>query len=88
MGRMRLPIDKVMGDRLMRIIREQGLSQAQFADAVGISPYTVNGIINLLQPMNEVIAERINKAYPQYGFLWLMNYDRYVDRFVASEEGE
>lgn len=61
-----------MRDRLLYIVRTEGMSNLQFANEIGISPAAVTHILSgRNNPSLDIIA-KIASRYPQYNLRWLI----------------
>jgi addiction module HigA family antidote len=59
------------GEFLGEILAERGLSQAEFARAIGVSPMRVSHVINKARPVTADLALRLAKAFNQTPQYWL-----------------
>jgi len=59
------------GDFLAETLHELGLSQAQFARAIGVSPMRVSHIINHNRPVTAELALLFGRAFGQSPQYWL-----------------
>ena len=61
-----------MRDRLLYIVRTEGMSNLQFANEIGISPAAVTHILSgRNNPSLDIIAKIVSR-YPQYNLRWLI----------------
>ena len=70
------------GEDLTEILEELGITQAQFADALGVTTYRVNRIVNRQSPITPDMAVRIGHAFSQSAEFW-MNLQQMYDLEVA-----
>lgn len=59
------------GEFLSEILREQGVSQAAFARAIGVSAMRVSHVIRGARPVTADLALRFGKAFGQSPEYWL-----------------
>jgi len=59
------------GDFLAETLRELGLSQAQFARAIGVSPMRISHIVNHSRPVTAELALLFGRALGQSPHYWL-----------------
>lgn len=72
------------GEFLSEILGELGVSQAQFARAVGVSPMRVSHVINGSRPITAELALRFGRALGQSPQYWL-NLQAACDLKTAEE---
>ena len=70
------------GEDLTEILEELGITQTQFAKAIGVSKARVNRIINRQSPITPDMAVRIGHAFSQSAEFWL-NLQQMYDLEVA-----
>jgi addiction module HigA family antidote len=66
------------GEFLREILDELDLSQATFADAIGVSPMRVSHVLKGSRPVTAELALRLGRAFGQTPQYWLnlqMDYD-------------
>jgi addiction module HigA family antidote len=59
------------GEFLSETLNELGISQAQFARAIGVSPMRVSHIVNGARPVTAELALRFGRALRQSPQYWL-----------------
>jgi antitoxin HigA-1 len=59
------------GEFLREVLEERGLSQAQFARAVGVSPMRVSHVVKGTRPVSAELALLFGKALGQSAQYWL-----------------
>jgi addiction module HigA family antidote len=59
------------GEFLREILEDRGLSQAQFARAVGVSPMRVSHVVKGTRPVSAELALLFGKALGQSAQYWL-----------------
>jgi len=59
------------GEFLSETLHELGLTQAQFARAIGISPMRVSHIVNGMRPVTAELALLFGRAFAQSPQFWL-----------------
>jgi addiction module HigA family antidote len=59
------------GEFLREILEERGLSQAQFARAIGVSPMRVSHVVKGTRPVSAELALLFGKALGQSAQYWL-----------------
>ena len=73
------------GEFLKEILDELGLTQAAFAEAIGISPMRVSHLLNGQRPVTAELAERQGRALSQTPEYWV-NLQAAYDLKVAQVE--
>ena len=71
---------------LAEVLEELGLSQAQFAKAVHVSPMRISHVINEARPVTAELALRIGKALGQSPRYWLNLYDIKIAEQQAGKD--
>jgi addiction module HigA family antidote len=74
------------GDFLAETLEELGISQAQFARAIGVSPMRVSHVVNGARPVTAELALLFGRAFGQSPQYWLnlqSAYDISTDGFEA-----
>lgn len=61
-----------MKDRIAQIMQEEGLSNVEFADKIGISTSSLSHIFNGRNKPSLEVVMRIHKAYPHINLSWLL----------------
>ena len=74
-----------MKDRIAQIMQEEGLSNVEFADKIGISTSSLSHIFNGRNKPSLEVVMRIHKAYPQINLNWLL-YGEGLMKEEAPEE--
>jgi addiction module HigA family antidote len=59
------------GEYLAEILAELGISQAQFARAIGVSPMRVSHVVNCIRPVTAELALLFGRAFGQSPQYWL-----------------
>jgi addiction module HigA family antidote len=59
------------GEFLREILGELGISQAQFARAIGVSPMRVSHVVNGARPVTAELALLFGRAFDQSPQYWL-----------------
>jgi addiction module HigA family antidote len=59
------------GEFLREVLEERGLSQAQFARAIGVSPMRVSYVVKGVRPVSAELALLFGKALGQSAQYWL-----------------
>jgi antitoxin HigA-1 len=76
------------GEFLREILEERGLSQAQFARAIGVSPMRVSHVVKGSRPVSAELALLFGKALGQSAQYWLnlqADYDlKQAERVMAK----
>ena len=70
------------GEDLAEHLEELGLTHAQFAEVLGVTPYRVSQIMNRRAPITAEMALRIGRAFRQSAEFW-MNLQQMYDLEVA-----
>ena len=70
------------GEDLAEHFEELGISHAQFAEVLGVTPYRVSQIMNRRAPVTAEMALRIGRAFGQSAEFW-MNLQQMYDLEVA-----
>ncbi len=72
------------GEFLAEILREHGLSQAEFARAIGLSPMRVSHLIKGTRPVTAELALLLGQAFEQSPHFW-MNLQASFDLKTAAQ---
>jgi addiction module HigA family antidote len=75
------------GEFLLEILDESGLSQAQFARMVGVSPMRVSHVIKGTRPVTAELAILFSRAFGQSPQYWLNLQSAYDLRKAQSKLG-
>ncbi|HEY4721265.1 MAG TPA: HigA family addiction module antitoxin [Anaerolineae bacterium] len=59
------------GEFLIEILNELGISQAEFARAIGVSPMRVSHVVNHTRPVTAELALLFGRAFEQSPQYWL-----------------
>ena len=70
------------GEHLEEFLEDLEITQHQFAEALGVTPYRVSQIMNRRTPITAEMALRIGRAFGQSAELW-MNLHQMYDLEVA-----
>src|ERR1700722_7873215 len=73
------------GEFLGEILDESGLSQAQFARMIGVSPMRVSHVIKATRPVNAELALLFGRAFGQSPQYWLNLQSAYDLRRAQSK---
>ena len=73
------------GEFLREILNDLGMTQAAFAEAIGVSPMRVSHLLNGSRPVNAEMALRLGRAFGQTPQYWL-NLQNMYDLKVAQVE--
>ena len=65
-----------MKDRIMQIMQKTGLSNAEFAEKIGISTSSLSHILTERNKPSLDVVMRIHKAYPNININWLLYHNR------------
>lgn len=77
------------GEFLAETLNELGISQAQFARAIGVSPMRVSHVVNRTRPVTAELALLFGRALgqsPQYWFNLQAAYDLKVTEAAINEQ--
>lgn len=72
------------GEFLAEILTDLGISQAQFARAIGVSPMRISHVVNGSRPVTAELALRFGRAFGQSPQYWL-NLQAAYDLKTAEE---
>ena len=61
-----------MKDRILQIIQEESLTNAEFAEKIGISTSSLSHILTERNKPSLEVVMRIHKAYPSINLNWLL----------------
>lgn len=61
------------GARVAEIIKNEGLTQADFAQRTGIKTSTLNHVIKGRNNISPIVLRQISNAFPQYNTDWIKN---------------
>jgi addiction module HigA family antidote len=75
------------GEFLVEILDESGLSQAQFARMIGVSPMRVSHLIKATRPVTAELALLFGRAFGQSPQYWLNLQSAYDLRKAQSKLG-
>ena len=59
------------GEFLREILEETGMSQAEFARAIGVSPMRISHVVNRTRPVTAELALLFGRAFGQAPQYWL-----------------
>jgi transcriptional regulator with XRE-family HTH domain len=62
-----------MKERIEQILEDKGITQAEFANRVGISPATITHFFNGRNNLSEAVISKILLAYPEINPIWLLD---------------
>lgn len=72
MGRKRVVIKPIWGERVRELCVNEHLTQAELADLIFISQQTVSKICSGKASLTPAVAEAINAEFPWYSVQWLL----------------
>lgn len=79
--------DKHRSDRIIRVFKDTGLNQREFAELIGVSQQLVSTIINFTKKPNETILFAIIDNISNVDPLWLLTgIGEYKDNYVPPTE--
>ena len=61
-----------MKDRIIQIMRQTGLSNAEFAEKIGISTSSLSHIFSGRNNPSLAVVKRIHKSFPEISLNWIM----------------
>lgn len=73
-------LQRLQSARLKRLLDEQGISQKDLAEKLGVSPTSINHWVNGKVHMNDYNASLIHGHFPEYSAEWLRGYSDYPNR--------
>lgn len=75
-------------ERLIEIMKSEGLNSKQFAISLGVSPGTISNIINGRNKPSLEFLQNIKKFYPTINSAWLFNNEgeMYIDGYEVTRE--
>lgn len=73
------------GELLREILEDSGLSQAELARAIGVSPMRISHIVREARPVTADLALRLGRAFGQSPEYW-MNLQSSYDLKLAERE--
>lgn len=90
MGRKRVDVSPIRGERLKDFLKEQGITQAALADMIHISQQTISKIVQGKANLTEQTARLIADSFPDspHTFEILMGYDQMPTVFDSPLEFE
>jgi len=62
-----------MKERIEEILEDKRITQAEFANRVGISPATITHFFNGRNNLSETVVSKILLAYPEINPIWLLD---------------
>ena len=62
----------IMKERILQLIQEEGLTNAEFAEKIGISTSSLSHILTERNKPSLEVVMRIHKAYPSINLNWLL----------------
>lgn len=77
MGRKRVRVNTIRGERLKKLLKEKGVDQQTLADMIGYSEEHISYIVNGKRNLTEDAAERIIELFPGTRLSWLLGCDDY-----------
>jgi addiction module HigA family antidote len=76
------------GEFLSEILTEMGISQAEFARAVGLSPMRISHVIKGTRPVTAELALLFGRAFDQTPQYWLNLQAAYDLKMAEADMGE
>jgi addiction module HigA family antidote len=73
------------GELLREILADRGMSQAELARAIGVSPMRVSHIVRETRPVTAELALRFGRAFGQSAQYWI-NLQNAYDLKIAERE--
>lgn len=75
MGRKKVEINPIRGERLGKLLKKYGVEQKDFADEMGYSEEHISYIINGKRNLTQDAAEKIVEKFPGTRIGWLLGYE-------------
>lgn len=75
-----------MKDRIMQIMQKTGLSNAEFAEKIGISTSSLSHILTERNKPSLDVVMRIHKAYPNININWLLYGENTMEKVFPQPE--
>ena len=75
-----------MKDRIMQIMQKTGLSNAEFAEKIGISTSSLSHILTERNKPSLDVVMRIHKAYPNININWLLYGEDTMEKVFPQPE--
>lgn len=76
-----------MKDRILQIMQKEGLTNAEFAEKIGISTSALSHIFSGRNKPSLEVVMRISKAYPTINLEWLLHGDGAMSTTSAQLSG-
>lgn len=74
-----------MKDRILQIMEREGVSNAEFAEKIGISTSSLSHIFNGRNKPSLEVVMRIHKAYPEINLYWLLYGEGEMEEALPSQ---
>ena len=78
----------MFGERLRKLLDENAISPTQFADAIGVNRSAISHVINNRNNPGFDFIQKMNQAYPDWDFDWLLFERKQVKRIVSEPKKE
>lgn len=75
------------GELLREILEDRGMSQAELARAIGVSPMRISHIVRETRPVTADLALRFGRAFGQSAQLWTGLQSEYDLKIAEREAG-
>ena len=79
-------VNKICGKRLETILSEKGWKQKELAEALHMTPPTINDIIKGRANLTRDNADRVIKLFPEYNLSWLLGIDDPVSLLLGQDD--
>lgn len=84
MGRKKVEINPIRGERLKMLLNENGVDQKELADKIGYTKEHISYIINGRRNLTEDAAKLIVRHFPGTRIEWLMGYDDFLTNYEKT----
>jgi len=78
----------MFGERLRKLLDENAISPTQFADAIGVNRSAISHVINNRNNPGFDFIQKMNQAYPDWDYDWLLFERKQVKRIVSEPKKE
>lgn len=79
--------DKERSNRIIKVFKDTGLNQRQFAELIGVSQQLVSAVVNFTKKPNETILLAIIDKIENIDPMWLFTgVGKYKDNYVPLKE--
>lgn len=86
MGKEIKKVNPICGERLKTILTEKGWKQKELAEALHMTPPTINDIIKGRANLTRDRAEDVIKLFPEYNLSWLLGIDDPVSLLLGQDD--